>query len=84
MPRSVWRESTELSLAFDRPFFNEFTLRCDVRAAALRDRAAAAGFDVGPEVVDSHALFVAVTEQRTVAEIDALVRALDAAPFEST
>jgi glycine dehydrogenase subunit 1 len=65
-----------LSLAFDRPFFNEFTLKSSEAATALRDRAAGAGFDIGPEHATDESLLVAVTEQRTREEIDALVAAL--------
>ncbi len=64
-----------LSLAYDRPFFHEFTLKCDGSAVALRDKAAQAGFDIGPET-DADTLLIAVTEQRTREEIDGLVDAL--------
>ena len=67
-----------LSLAFDRPFFNEFTLRTRSGATALRRQAAQAGFDIGPETADSETLLIAVTEQRTIDEIDALIDALSA------
>ncbi|MCA9074625.1 MAG: aminomethyl-transferring glycine dehydrogenase subunit GcvPA [Planctomycetaceae bacterium] len=64
-----------LTLAYDRPFFHEFTLKCQGSATALRDRAAQAGYDIGPEI-DDQTLLLAVTEQRTRAEIDGLVSAL--------
>ena len=69
-----------LSLAFDRPFFKEFTLRCRDGADSVVDKARAAGFDIGPALNrvggDPSLLLVAVTESRTVAEIDELVAAL--------
>ncbi|MBX3439294.1 MAG: aminomethyl-transferring glycine dehydrogenase subunit GcvPA [Planctomycetaceae bacterium] len=73
-------EVSGLSLAFNRPFFNEFSLRCDGNAATFRAQAAEAGFDIGPEAqsidgADS-LLLVAVTEQRTREEIDRLADAL--------
>ncbi|MCA9025454.1 MAG: aminomethyl-transferring glycine dehydrogenase subunit GcvPA [Planctomycetaceae bacterium] len=64
-----------LTLAYDRPFFHEFTLKCAGSASALRDKAAQAGYDIGPET-DNNTLLVAVTEQRTKAEIDGLIEAL--------
>jgi glycine dehydrogenase subunit 1 len=73
-----------LSLAFDRPFFKEFTLQYDGDAIELRARARQAGFDVGP-ALDRFAdhgrragwtadgrLLVAVTEKRTRVEVDRL------------
>jgi glycine dehydrogenase subunit 1 len=66
---------TGVELAFNRPFFHEFTLRCPEGAASWRNRAAQAGFDVGPEV-DADRLLVAVTEQRTGEEIDRLAAAM--------
>ena len=74
-----------IQLAFDRPFFKEFTLRCAGGVEAFCARARDAGFDLGPtlprfgEAVDdslSDALLVAVTEKRTKREIDELVAAL--------
>jgi glycine dehydrogenase subunit 1 len=65
-----------LSLAWDRPFFNEFTLKTTSKASDLRARAARAGFDIGPETCDGDTLLVALTEQRTRDEIDALADAL--------
>jgi glycine dehydrogenase subunit 1 len=65
-----------LSLAYDRPFFNEFTLKTTGNASDLRARAAQAGFDIGPETGDGDTLLVALTEQRTREEIDALAAAL--------
>jgi glycine dehydrogenase subunit 1 len=76
-----------LSLAFDRPFFKEFVVRSDEPAVGVLDRARAAGFDLGPPLSrfakqnasgspGDHAFLVAVTEQRTKSEIDALAAAL--------
>lgn len=73
-----------VSLMFDAPFFKEFVLRIEEGAGAFLQRAAQAGFDLGPELSRfSHVLpglddgiLVAVTESRTKAEIDALVQAL--------
>ena len=67
-------------LAFDRPYFKEFALRCD-DLGALVEKARRAGFDLGPELsplgVHPHdALLVAVTEQRTREEIDRLAELL--------
>jgi len=64
-----------LELAFPQPFFKEFTLRCRNGASAIAERARQAGFDIGPEV-DGDNLLVAVTEQRTREQIDALAAAV--------
>lgn len=72
-----------IDLAFDRPFFKEFTLTCDTSAQVIVDRARQAGFDVGPTAMRAGAsgnadlLVVAVTESRTREEIDALIAAVD-------
>lgn len=73
-----------VELMFDAPFFKEFVLKVDEGADSFLDRAAAAGFDLGPvlnrfsNVPDGAAegILVAVTESRTRLEIDALVKAL--------
>ncbi|MBA3316190.1 MAG: aminomethyl-transferring glycine dehydrogenase subunit GcvPA [Planctomycetaceae bacterium] len=76
-----------LSLAFDRPFFKEFTVRTEEPAATVIARARSAGIDVGPALarfsrqdvtfdLAENAFLVAVTEQRTKAEIDSLVEAI--------
>ena len=75
-----------IELMFDRPFFKEFTLRCQGGAENIRKKAAAAGFDLGPKLTDfanptgvnntSDGLLVAVTETRTRDEIDRLVETL--------
>lgn len=74
-----------LKLAFAAPFFKEFTVEvASGDAAALVERAAKAGFDIGPGLSRLPAtgpaaksqLLVAVTESRTKAQIDALADAL--------
>ncbi len=75
-----------IELLFDRPFFKEFTIRCQGAGgvAAVVEKARAAGFDVGPELnrfenVGSglaDGLLIAVTEKRTRDELDRLVAAL--------
>lgn len=69
------------SLAYDRPFFKEFTLRCENGAAEAMAKAAQAGFDIGPllsqfDASNQSDLLVATTECRTRQEIDALADAL--------
>ena len=74
-------QAAGLLLAFARPFFKEFTV---VGQGDVIGRAAAAGFEIGPDLarVDeadwapADGLLVAVTEKRTRAEIDALAVAL--------
>lgn len=73
-----------LSLAYDRPFFKEFTLCCEGDVTGLLSKARAAGFDLGPTLRQfaGHAktagfrgesgMLVAVTEKRTRDEIDRL------------
>ncbi|QDT38318.1 putative glycine dehydrogenase (decarboxylating) subunit 1 [Stratiformator vulcanicus] len=77
-----------LSLAFDRPFFKEFALKCDAGAEEVAARARAAGFDLGPRfqrvtadddvngLSGNSLLLAAVTEQRTREELDRLAAAL--------
>jgi glycine dehydrogenase subunit 1 len=74
-----------IKLAFDRPFFKEFTLQFAGGAEALLSKARHAGFDLGPGLsrfgaaVGSSledAVLVAVTEKRTKQEIDDLTAAL--------
>ncbi len=65
-----------LTLKYPQPFLFEFTLDCEQGAAVVRQRAADAGFDLGPETSDG--LLVAVTERRTKEEIDQLAAALSA------
>jgi len=75
-----------IELMFNRPFFKEFTLRCQGGAQNIQKKAAAAGFDLGPELTSfgnlsgvnntNEGLLVAVTETRTRDEIDRLVETL--------
>ena len=74
-----------VKLAFERPFFKEFTLRCTGGVEAILSKARQAGFDLGPSlsrfgtaIGDSlkDAVLVAVTEKRTKHEIDELAAAL--------
>ena len=74
-----------LELMFAQPFFKEFTIRCKGGVEPILKRAAAAGFDIGPELSRfkwsdgeklSEGLLVAVTEKRTRADIDRLAQAL--------
>jgi glycine dehydrogenase subunit 1 len=74
-----------LELAFDRPFFKEFTLRCEEGAEKVLSRARQAGFDLGPAfsrfgnavpATLKDSLLAAVTEKRTRREIDELAAAL--------
>ncbi len=78
-----------INLAFeDRPFFKEFVLNCSEGPDYLLRKARQAGFDLGPELSrfefpngsapDQTGVLVAITEQRTRAEIDQLVLALKA------
>jgi glycine dehydrogenase subunit 1 len=70
-----------LKLAFDGPFFNEFVVRAEEPAAAVRARLIEAGLLVAPPealvplgVTDG--VRIAVTEKRTDEEIDRFVEAL--------
>ena len=72
-----------VDLAFDRPFFKEFTLACRDGAQTVVDRARTGGFDIGPTTLragaspsDKHVV-VAVTESRTRDQIDALASILE-------
>jgi glycine dehydrogenase subunit 1 len=74
-------------LLFDRPFFKEFVVGESGGAGrALQVKAAQAGFEIGPALVDvdgpdaamARGLLVAVTERRTRGQIDGLVAALSA------
>lgn len=78
----VLAEVDGLELAFDRPFFKEFTLRCRDGADAVMQKARSAGFDIGPSPAGlkvpggEDLVLVAVTESRTRTEIDHLAQAL--------
>ena len=73
-----------LELAFDRPFFKEFVVRCRGNATDIAQRARLAGFDIGPALnrfptLGASAndwLLIAVTESRTKNQIDGLTRVL--------
>jgi glycine dehydrogenase subunit 1 len=67
-----------VDLAFPgAPFFKEFALRLPRPAAEVRDALVGRGFLAGvPDGEDDRVLLVAVTEQRTRAEIDALADAM--------
>ena len=66
-----------LELMFDQPFFHEFALACANGSPAVAERARDAGIDIGPVLPSGQdGLLVAVTEQRTRDEIDALAAAL--------
>ncbi len=62
------------------PIVREFAIRTPVKARALVDRLADAGFLAGvPMEDDEHGLIVAVTERRTRAQIDAFASAFEKA-----
>jgi len=72
-------------LAFDKPFFKEFVLRCTVPAQEVIERAAMSGLGIGPKLSifddalgpeTENLLLVAVTEKRTREEIDSLAEVL--------
>lgn len=60
------------SMAFDRPFFNEFCVRYDGSVDDLQRRFIEAGIFGGIKVADDTIMF-AVTEKRTKEEIDKLI-----------
>jgi len=60
------------TLAYDRPFFNEFCVRYDGDTDALQARLTEEGIFGGIKVADDTIMF-AVTEKRTKEEIDRLV-----------
>lgn len=74
----------------DRPFFKEFVLSCPAGVERVLSRVRQAGFDFGPVLsrfaatgepghnngIPGNGILVAVTEQRTRQEIDALTAAL--------
>lgn len=77
-----------IELMFERPFFKEFTLNCRGDVAEVQQKAAQAGFDLGPALHGfsfpqpqegaklAKGLLVAITEKHTRKEIDRLVAAL--------
>ena len=60
------------SMAFDKPFMNEFAVKTAVPAKDIQEKLLAAGILGGVRIADDMLLFC-VTEQRTKAEIDKLV-----------
>ena len=60
------------TLAYDKPFFNEFCLRYNGDIDALQNRCIAAGYLAGVKI-DENTLMLAVTEKRQKHEIDELV-----------
>ena len=60
------------TMAYDKPFFNEFCVRYDGDINALQERCIAAGYLAGVKI-DEHTLMLAVTEKRQKHEIDELV-----------
>lgn len=76
-------EMPGFSLAYDAPFFNEFTLRTPVPAAEvnrfLLDRGIVGGFDLGTVRPDlDHHLVLAFTEMNSRQQIDNLMASLGA------
>ena len=60
------------TMAYDKPFFNEFCVRYNGDIDALQERCIAAGYLAGVKI-DEHTLMLAVTEKRQKHEIDELV-----------
>lgn len=60
------------SMAFDKPFMNEFAVRTAIPAKGIQEALLAEGILGGVRIADDMLLFC-VTEQRTKAEIDKLV-----------
>ena len=60
------------TLAYDKPFFNEFCVRYDGNIDALQNRCIAAGYLAGVKI-NENTLMLAVTEKRQKHEIDELV-----------
>ena len=66
------QKTGRFSLAYDKPFFNEFFVKYDGDVATLYQRFIEAGFLGGVRLEDG--LLLAVTEKRTKEEIDNLVK----------
>ena len=66
------QKTGRFSLAYDKPFFNEFFVKYDGDVATLYQRFIEAGFLGGVRFEDG--LLLAVTEKRTKEEIDNLVK----------
>ncbi len=65
-------KTDRFTMAYDKPFFNEFCVRYDGDIDALQERCIAAGYLAGVKI-DEHTLMLAVTEKRQKHEIDELV-----------
>jgi glycine dehydrogenase subunit 1 len=66
-----------VSLAFEAPFFKEFTIRLPRPAAEVRDALMDRGYLAGvPAAGHEDLLVVALTERRTRSEIDGLASAM--------
>ncbi|MBR3613390.1 MAG: aminomethyl-transferring glycine dehydrogenase subunit GcvPA [Bacteroidaceae bacterium] len=64
------------TLAFDKPFMNEFAVKTTVPAKDIQEALLAAGILGGVRIADDM-LLICVTEQRTKAEIDKLVEVVN-------
>jgi glycine dehydrogenase subunit 1 len=60
------------TMAYDKPFFNEFTVKTSVPVTEVLDALVAEGILGGVRIADD-TLLVCVTEQRTKAEMDKMV-----------
>lgn len=65
-------ETGKFTMAFDKPFLNEFAVKSTLSPALIREKLMEKGFLAGVEIGDDCLLFC-VTEQRTKAEIDQLI-----------
>jgi glycine dehydrogenase subunit 1 len=70
-----------VALAHERPVVREFALRLDAPAQRVRERCFDQGVDPGLAIGDDE-LLVAITEQRSRADIDRLAEVLGAAVRE--
>lgn len=68
-------QTGHFSLAYDKPFFNEFCVRYDGDVDALQQKFIAAGIFGGIKVADDTIMF-AVTEKRTKEEIEKLIESI--------
>ena len=64
------------TLAFDKPFMNEFAVKTAVPAKDIQEALLAAGILGGVRIADDM-LLICVTEQRTKAEIDKFVEVVN-------
>jgi len=63
----------------DQPVIREFAVKLQAPVRAVKERCAAQGVNPGVALVDENALLVALTEQRSRADIDRLVEVVGAA-----